>query len=166
MSTQHTTITLTKSQTVHQWLTEVSKQYSFFDSFFLCSIHEGDIHVWPPSLTTYPDAREHANTPNLFSTHLSEPTFFRVCFQSCMPYHGYVVPSATHDALYKALDTTQPEHVTLLPILIQDAIVGILYMEKKVLDNPAAIPSISHIELTWDALHSQFQDFYQVSVQG
>lgn len=143
------------------WLERAKKVFSVYDGFFLCSYRESEVVLWPPSLVHYPCSQELTKVPELFSATVDEGSFFRVCAQSLMPYHGYVVPSPIHDRLYETLGTTQPEHVTLLPILHGDGILGFLYMEKKTVDDPSAIPPLSQIEYQWDVLSHLFVKIYQ-----
>ena len=79
-----------------------------------------------------------------------------------MPYHGYIVPSKVQDRLYAALKTNIPQHVTLLPIINQEEIVGILYMERKKVDDLSEIPPLSRIELQWDMLLHLFNNLYRL----
>lgn len=79
-----------------------------------------------------------------------------------MPYHGYVVPAAAHDRLYAHLKTRIPQHITVLPILGQDSLTALLYMERKEVENLADIPSLATLELQMDTLTYLFTSLYKI----
>lgn len=56
-----------------------------------------------------------------------KPSIFRIVLRTRLPYHGYVASSPTNDAFFKAYyKGTLPKHVTLVPIKIENQILGML----------------------------------------
>jgi hypothetical protein len=58
---------------------------------------------------------------------LDPPSIFRIAFRTCLPYHGYVIPNPTNSAFFNAFNRgILPTHTTVIPVLINGEIVGML----------------------------------------
>jgi hypothetical protein len=58
---------------------------------------------------------------------LKSASIFRIVFDTKFPYHGYVIPNPINDAFFNGWNQGRyPEHVTIVPILENKNIVGML----------------------------------------
>lgn len=58
---------------------------------------------------------------------LEKPSIFRVAYRTCLPYHGYVVENPVNTAFFNAFTRgIMPKHVTIIPVLINGELVGML----------------------------------------
>ena len=154
------------TQSLHQWIDTAKKVFTFFDGFFLVAAYEGNFWIWPPSLSHYPCPAQLSQQKDSVALALDQPSFFRICHQSSMPYHGYVVPSPVHDRLYAYLKSQIPQHVTILPILGAESLVALLYMERKKVERLSDIPALASLELKWEPLAYQFSSLYRLKRTG
>jgi len=150
-----------KVHSIHDWLTTCKTTFPFFDGFLLFGFWEGEVFLWPPSLQNYTMPEDRTQVPHVYASSIDEPGMFRISYRSLMPYHGYVISSPVHDRLFSELSTDMPEHVTLLPLLQQDEILGFFYMERKKVADLKEIPNLSRLELQWDELAFLFNRLYQ-----
>lgn len=61
------------------------------------------------------------------SIDLKSASIFRIVFDTKFPYHGYVIPNPINDAFFHGWNQGKyPEHVTIVPILENKNIVGML----------------------------------------
>lgn len=57
---------------------------------------------------------------------LETPSIFRIVFRTCLPYHGYVAPCPVNDAFFKRLGVETPSHATIVPLLVNTQMAGML----------------------------------------
>ena len=58
---------------------------------------------------------------------LAAASIFRVAYRTCLPYHGYVAENPVNTAFFNAFTRgITPKHVTLVPVLINGELVGML----------------------------------------
>jgi hypothetical protein len=58
---------------------------------------------------------------------LAKPSFFRVAFNTLLPYHGYVSPSEVNDIFCQDwYNSEKPKHISVLPITINGNVAGII----------------------------------------
>lgn len=154
------------AKSLHQWIDTVKMSFAFFDGFFLAAAYEGNFWIWPPSLIFYSCPPELSQKKDSVALAWDQPSFFRICHRTSMPYHGYVVPSPVHDRLYAYLKTQIPQHVTILPILSSDSLIALFYMERKKVDKLSNIPSLGSLELKWEPLSYEFTSLYRLKRTG
>jgi hypothetical protein len=148
-------------QSIHQWIRRVREAFRYFDGMFLGKVWEGEFILWPPSLTYYPCDPDLPNHTDVFSCRMDEPSLFRVCLKSQMPYHGYLVSSPVYDRLYKALKSQMPDHVTVMPLMDPQGVTALVYFEKREVKDRLQIPSLATLQLQWDMLNYLFLKLYQ-----
>ena len=65
--------------------------------------------------------------PALNEIILTEPSFFRIATTTQRPYHGMVIQNAINDQFFTEWnDSKIPDHITVVPVVIQDHVVGLL----------------------------------------
>jgi hypothetical protein len=58
---------------------------------------------------------------------LETPSLFRIVYNTCLPYHGYVVASPVSTAFFAEFHGGRaPAHVTLMPIMVNGQVAGML----------------------------------------
>ncbi|MCX7979255.1 MAG: GAF domain-containing protein, partial [Bdellovibrionaceae bacterium] len=67
-------------------------------------------------------------TPNTVSPiPLERPSIFRIVAKTHKPYHGYIVPNDINEKFFDDWNNSQiPDHVTIVPILMRDQLLGVL----------------------------------------
>lgn len=73
------------------------------------------------------DRDVHAETAKNIEFNLKKPSIFRTATGTQKPYHGYVVANDLNDSFFESWNSGQlPEHVTLVPVIDGDNVVGLL----------------------------------------
>lgn len=58
---------------------------------------------------------------------LEKPSIFRIVFNTCLPFHGYVVANPTNDEFFREMNGgVTPGHVTIMPIMLNGQLAGML----------------------------------------
>jgi hypothetical protein len=58
---------------------------------------------------------------------LTDPSIFRIPYNTSLPYHGYVTPNPINDAFFKEFNNgATPKHVTIMPLRVGGNIAGMV----------------------------------------
>lgn len=98
------------------------KLKEFFKQSMVLIFEGDDLKAWKWEKAWAPRSKESFEK---FST--EEASIFRIVRRSKLPYHGHVVPSDANRQFFLNWGIVNlPEHVTLIPLLLEDQPVGIL----------------------------------------
>ncbi len=98
-----------------------SKMSRYFDRHMILLLKGFELrpHIWAGNWNL------RSNRPA--GINLDQPSIFRVVSRTKLPYHGYTKPSACNDMFFGEWSNgTPPAHVTLVPIMIKDQLVGMI----------------------------------------
>ncbi len=81
---------------------------------------------------------------------------FRIAYKTHMPYHGYVIGNLTNDAFFNKWHGSTPEHVSIVPILLEERVVGlILGVANKDVASKASLQLLERVALQYSAKISE-----------
>ncbi|MCM2280932.1 MAG: hypothetical protein NDI61_03700 [Bdellovibrionaceae bacterium] len=98
------------------------KMQPVFQKSLILVFQSGQLRPWKWS-----SGVSHAGKSKASAIQLEEPSIFKIVYSTALPYHGYVVTNPTNNAFFAEFNGgTVPAHVTIMPILVNGQIAGML----------------------------------------
>lgn len=99
-----------------------SKMSEMFQKSLILVFQSGQLRPWKWSDSV---AYSGKGKPNAIE--LDPPSMFKIVYSTALPYHGYVVSNPTNNAFFTDFNGgVNPGHVTIMPILVNSQIAGML----------------------------------------
>jgi len=98
------------------------KMADLFEKSVMLIFQGGELRPWRWTASVGRDQKNKASKISL-----ETPSIFRIVFRTRLPYHGYVVGNPINSAFFAEMNAGEvPPHVTIMPVMIQDQIAGML----------------------------------------